>query len=528
MTTIHGSDDNYQPPIEDLNGEPMLKPTGGGEGGHTDNNNRVYRHKTLSQDNDEDEEDFFSVNHVGSIQVNDRLNNTNSAGRNHADPATRVEDGMMHHQQQPNDGSDAEHAQPSFKRFGDESRCSELLESDSEGEAFDPDDEIDEMDDIRTSPYVRGKGTKGQSAEKNEEPFVQLKRILNLPETSREAIEIFGGRDPAWVTLKSFELIEKSGMVYSQHWRLGLIHGENFGTIPNHILVLLLQPMRFIKASETDLSAIVKELDCHTMIQSVMDEWDLNRDRYPLIMSTDRIFHFIRKKRDCYRCVLFLARLASCCMYFGMPLMETCRKKAIACLDILESHIIDPGVKSVPSPTATTAGVGQEESVATATGTAFQDSSVATTLSNGLTTPVASGKKRGRPPGSRNTTKRFASAESSNKSETVSLANGDVKESLEKRRGRPSGSKKTKAVSSSSNDTILAGNTSRNTTAPSRIADERIETTAPNAIVTQQSTTNVRREFGSLSSGSPALQQLIGRFEEKYKEMGELLEQVRR
>ena len=481
--------------------------------------------------------DFFTVNHVASIQVNnnssknniDTTNENDSASSgSHGQPTTqphkrkRIPNGILKKPTNIDNGSCQK-----TNGYNDGSDNS-ATGTEKDFEVFDPDDEIEELDDITTSPYL-----KGRSAEKNAEPFVRLKRLLHLPETSREAVEAFGGRDPAWATIKSYQLIEKSGMVYSQHWREGSIHGENFGKIPNHILVLLLQPMRFVKASETDLGAIVKELEVPAMIQIVVEEWDLE-DEYPLVMSTDKIFHFSRRKRDCYRCALFLARLASCCKNFNIPLVGTSKKKAIECLDILEDHIVEIGVKSANQAKQVDSGEQQKDTMAKDNSSVAKSAPLNVTANKSEGRATTKKKKRGRPP------ERSSSPILSVQSDASSLFfdDGDedrtdepeiVEPPAKKKRGRPAGSKNTntntntkkKGRSSSSANKITQAKSSTNATTTNGSGNGRRNSNKSSSAISSSSSSSNNSNTGH------NLQQLIGRFEQKYHEMGELLEQIK-
>lgn len=179
---------------------------------------------------------------------------------------------------------------------------------DSAEYCVDPD--VDEMIVITTSPYLAGtwagavslesfqeqkscqmltifSSAPGRSAEKNERLFQRTKSLLLRQDLVDENISddariVFNGEKNAWALIKASYLIEKSGMLYSQHWSSGIIQGEHLGPIPAYMLILLLVSSRFPKASETELSAICRELDVLSLVKTALEEWGIE-EQFPLV-----------------------------------------------------------------------------------------------------------------------------------------------------------------------------------------------------------------------------------------------------
>ena len=89
-------------------------------------------------------------------------------------------------------------------------------------------------------------------------------------------IRMFGPTN-ARCLIDAYELIDKSGMVYSQLWTKGNIRGNIIGVIPNHLLLLVLQSNRFIKAGELLLSGLCRDLEVYVSVNHALDDWKLYR-----------------------------------------------------------------------------------------------------------------------------------------------------------------------------------------------------------------------------------------------------------
>jgi hypothetical protein len=212
-------------------------------------------------------------------------------------------------------------------------------------------------------------------------------------------------------------LIDKSGMVYSQEWVNGNIRGNLIGKMPKDMLLLCLVAKRFVKAGELLLMGLIRDLEVCSLVQDAIKEWNLE-DEYPKVrmkqsclvhsVSFDcnfllthsyfslqiascpqKTFSFNSKKRDTYKCVIFVGRAYSCTKAFGVFNLDgDLLAKVRTCLDIIESRLPEGSskkrklklVEPAPAPVAAPPPV------------------IAATFTS--PTPLAK-KRRGRPPKSR-------------------------------------------------------------------------------------------------------------------------------
>ena len=80
----------------------------------------------------------------------------------------------------------------------------------------------------------------------------------------------------ARVLMDAYELIDISGMIYSELWMNGNIRGNIVGTIPNHLLLLVLQSNRLTKAPDMLLTSICRDLQVYALINDALDDWNLS------------------------------------------------------------------------------------------------------------------------------------------------------------------------------------------------------------------------------------------------------------
>ncbi len=134
------------------------------------------------------------------------------------------------------------------------------------------------IEKIEKSPYESGK-----CAENGELLFEEMKALLREDDEkdNAKAVHIFGPTNSECL-VKASSLIEKSGMLYSQNWNKGSIHGVPVGIIPNHLLLILLVPNRFAKASELLLSGLCRDWEVYESVNRALDDWGWSEE-YSLV-----------------------------------------------------------------------------------------------------------------------------------------------------------------------------------------------------------------------------------------------------
>ena len=156
------------------------------------------------------------------------------------------------------------------------------------------------IEKIEKSPYEPGK-----CAENGEPIFIEMKALLqeNDEKDRARAVHIFGPTNSECL-VKASSLIEKSGMLYSQNWNKGSIHGVPVGIIPNHLLLLLLVPNRFAKASELLLSGLCRDWEVYESVNRALDHWGWSEE-YSLVryLICRKECNFISKKTDLHSVV---------------------------------------------------------------------------------------------------------------------------------------------------------------------------------------------------------------------------------
>eukprot|EP00429_Kryptoperidinium_foliaceum_P039230 CAMPEP_0176179638 /NCGR_PEP_ID=MMETSP0120_2-20121206/92039_1 /TAXON_ID=160619 /ORGANISM="Kryptoperidinium foliaceum, Strain CCMP 1326" /LENGTH=496 /DNA_ID=CAMNT_0017517811 /DNA_START=185 /DNA_END=1671 /DNA_ORIENTATION=+ len=212
----------------------------------------------------------------------------------------------------------------------DEEEEEEFLESSDEESDFEP------MNVVVKSPY------EGSSdAEKGEPLFHKMKSVLQEAENKKlnpEAVRIFGQAN-AWCLVKANALIEKSGMVYSQEWTEGIVRGEKIGA-PKELVLLCLVSNRFAKQNDLLLSGLCRDFGVSAMINEALEAWGLAGD-YRKIQKVTKNYQFEKRRRDCYKAAIFVARTFGCYKAFGMEggLESSLKQKVVACLDMMEENL---------------------------------------------------------------------------------------------------------------------------------------------------------------------------------------------
>eukprot|EP00535_Pseudo-nitzschia_heimii_P000950 CAMPEP_0197185658 /NCGR_PEP_ID=MMETSP1423-20130617/12384_1 /TAXON_ID=476441 /ORGANISM="Pseudo-nitzschia heimii, Strain UNC1101" /LENGTH=595 /DNA_ID=CAMNT_0042636783 /DNA_START=51 /DNA_END=1835 /DNA_ORIENTATION=+ len=232
--------------------------------------------------------------------------------------------------------------------FDDDSQCGEDT-SHNHSEPLSPDQKVVVV--IEKSPYETG-----ACAESGESLFEEIKTLLLEHDESSEIAKMFGAPNANCLT-KAYGLIEKSGMVYSQTWMKGSIRGNPVGLIPSHLLLMVLVPHRFVKASELLLSGLCRDLEVYNSVNKGLDDWGWAGD-YELIRATKKNYKFKTNKRDCFKCAVFVARAHSCFHANGKRELEPrLVKKLKTCLYIMETHLVPPSLNGHHSTHTTCNGV---------------------------------------------------------------------------------------------------------------------------------------------------------------------------
>ena len=219
-------------------------------------------------------------------------------------------------------------------------------------------------------------------------------------------------------------------------------------------------------------------------------------------------YTFTSKTRDCYKCVIFVARLFSCYKHSGKKKLinERLMSKAKACLDILEAHLPE---NATPKKSAKNTQDASSCSKNSAPASAACTADIAVEPTN--TTTESGRKKRGRPPknaksppaetplvASSTTKKKRKTEKSTPVPEPQPVASSTKKKKNEKDEVSVASSTKRKKKSENDEDSVAQ---STGSSRPRRVS-------------------KVVRQSLAGPSG-PTLQQLISRFEVQYEQMGE-------
>lgn len=183
--------------------------------------------------------------------------------------------------------------------------------------------EIYGMDVIEKSPYEPK-----LSAEADEPLFETLKMLLLSNEElhgeaqdmdgvptltiQADAIGIFG-KSLAEAFVKAFHIIGKSGMLFSPSWvdqKECKIRNVKCGWIPKTMMLLLLQHQRFARASDANLQSVVGNLGVTGIFFDALEDWELDE---PFLLHNAPSLNFDQRKRvQCLKCVIFIARAYRC------------------------------------------------------------------------------------------------------------------------------------------------------------------------------------------------------------------------
>lgn len=215
---------------------------------------------------------------------------------------------------------------------------------------------LSSLEEITKSPY---EGT--ESAEVGERLFDYMESVMD-PDKSldsmdavkqrphNEAIEVFGS-DQAKIVLETNRQVSSSGILYACGWSDGIIMGRYCGRLEKELLLLCLCDHRIARSDAAGTKIIVKDLDVWKIVSNALRRWKL-KNKYPRLARCDGIISFKTKQNDCFKCILFLARVATCMKYLEWNMLlvpddTSLKRKIFACLDILESNAtFDPKKKA--------------------------------------------------------------------------------------------------------------------------------------------------------------------------------------
>jgi hypothetical protein len=199
---------------------------------------------------------------------------------------------------------------------------------------------IESMEDITKSPYEAP-----ECAEIGESWFERLKHVLTpvvvrgKNEVSPELVRPCGEK-LANSIFTAHQQIGRSGVLYSPMWVEGKIRDVECGWLPKKLLLLCLHEHRFLKADERVLHAIVHNLQTGKLVKTALKSWGL-ADAF-LTLSVNNIFSYNKKKADCYKCEIFVARAFSINDILQIdPIMPDgpLLRKIKACLSIMSRHV---------------------------------------------------------------------------------------------------------------------------------------------------------------------------------------------
>ena len=252
---------------------------------------------------------------------------------------------------------------PSLADLNDSSHSKTMAQSASrkpflKNASYDDDDDDDDssedeappednpMELIEKSPYEVG-----EHAEKGTKLFADLEEVLTQPDDSYQnasprAVKAFGSMSEAIRIIKAREAIHHSGMLYSQEWIDGNLRGAGVGKIDRDIVLICLLAKRFGKAQDTLLSGILRDLQVCSLIQEALAEWKLEDEHPRMATSAAKTFPFSSKKRDTFKCCVFVGRVYSAMKLLGIstrdPEFAELRDRVMTCLEIMESRMPDP------------------------------------------------------------------------------------------------------------------------------------------------------------------------------------------
>lgn len=200
--------------------------------------------------------------------------------------------------------------------------------------------EIESMNEIEKSPYEAP-----ECAEVGESWFEHLKDALT-PVVVNGEVDVNPqlvrpcGEKLASSISTAYQQIGKSGVLFSPSWVEGKIRDVECGFLPVKQLLICLHEHRFLKADERVLHAIVHYLHTGKLIKLALKSWGLV-DAF-LNLSVNNLFAYSKRKSDCYKCEIFVARAFAIHDILRVdPSMpdESLMTKIKACLSIMSRHV---------------------------------------------------------------------------------------------------------------------------------------------------------------------------------------------
>lgn len=369
------------------------------------------------------------------------------------------------------------------------------------GDAFDDEDlSVGKfMQTITKSPY-EPEGC----AERGEPIFREMKRLLLEDiQMNPQIVQMFGASN-AECLKKASALIDKSGMLYSQNWTKGTIRGDPVGIIPNHLLLLVLVPNRVVKANELLLSGMCRDLEVYASVNRALDEWGLSQ-KYRVLRATKKNYKFKTNKRDCFKSAVFVARAHSCFVALGKRELETGMfRKITACLDIMESHLVD---SLVPNYSRHTTGAAGITTPVTATTTVDKKRKMPTPDAVFSTSPSISASVSSQPsvPGK--------------KSKTAYNLNQSYESVVKRKRGRPPKNVKHQLIQRQQGSFSNAATIEASPPLQQPGFQKKEGNIDEESTISSVSSRHNRRPQSS--EARPSLHELMSRFEAQYNEMGQ-------
>ncbi|KAL3940438.1 MAG: hypothetical protein SGBAC_005022 [Bacillariaceae sp.] len=199
---------------------------------------------------------------------------------------------------------------------------------------------IASMPEIRESPYM-----KEQSAEVGEELFDSFKDLLiprgadgrNL-EASQQAKDLFGEALARQMVTAS-TCIAKSGMIYGNTWKDGLIQGKKCGLLSKPMLLLCLQEQRLASSSPDFLKIIIDDLGVVAIVEEVVKAWELGKD-FPLLVGMKNLSALHSRTKALLGSMLFVARSYRCMVALKRKTVSnSILKKVRKCLSIVHDSL---------------------------------------------------------------------------------------------------------------------------------------------------------------------------------------------
>lgn len=158
-----------------------------------------------------------------------------------------------------------------------------------------------------------------------------------------EAMEVFG-RTHFKSVLETNRRITDSGILYASDWINGFIKESNCGRLPKELLLLCLRDHRIARGASSATKHIVKDLEAWGIVLNALRLWKL-KGKYPSLARCNNVHFFKKRPNHCFKCILFLARAATCMKYLEWKFLEisddtSLKTKIYACLGILESCVV--------------------------------------------------------------------------------------------------------------------------------------------------------------------------------------------